>query len=145
MKHSKRQDYLDSLFLHALDIHDLRANGHYMPILRSLSMRKHEHAMLMLASYIRLGGRICDAGSGLWLLHRAYKRGSVVAAQNLAMEYFNRDDMTGYRHWLNKAARMNDLDSVFELGHFATRLPHGNARFIKRHRPWLKLANGDYW
>ena len=76
-----------------------------------------------------------DSFSPLGLMYRAYGKGDRLAAQNLALSYFNIGSLGGYRHWLAKGARAGDLEAADELKRFETRKPHGLAKRIGRLRP----------
>jgi TPR repeat protein len=79
-----------------------------------------------------------DAFSALGFYRRAYLAGEAAAAQNMAMEHFNRNDLAGYRLWLRRAARLGDVSAEIELRCFETRLSHSSARKIGRIRPERK-------
>lgn len=124
-----------------------RANCHYMPILDHLARRGHAQAMLDLAGLFSRDNDPADLGSmprvGMpaWRYRRVWRRGgeySAVAAQNLAMSYFNICGLRGYRLWLRRGQALGDSDAGFERAHFETRLPHGAARAIGRGRPWRR-------
>jgi TPR repeat protein len=72
------------------------------------------------------------------LNYRAFRQGDATAAYNLAMHYFNRRDLNGYRRWLGRAARAGDEDAAKQLRRFETRLPHGAAHDIRRGHPYRK-------
>lgn len=83
-------------------------------------------------------GRVTDAFSPAGLTYRAYKRGEINAAQNMAMSLFNVGDMTGYRHWMRRAARAGDAEAEAELKLFEIRQPHNLARRLRRLRPYRR-------
>lgn len=122
-------------------IRDDHRNGHRMPILRHLALRRDPMAMMELASEVGEPGNAALPFSSAGLYHRAYRTGYALAAQHLAMDAFNRRDQTGYRRWLAKAAASGDTDAARQLRRFETRLPHANARLIGRHRPF---SESDY-
>lgn len=125
----------DKLYALAWDRLEGRQRGYGMPILWHLALRRYEPAMMALSQRIEVEGPMSDAFSSAGLAYRAYRLGSPVAAQNLAMECFNRRDLGGYRRWLGRAARLGDLDAAREHRRFETRLPHGDAAKIRRKRP----------
>lgn len=81
-------------------------------------------------------GRIADPFSQSGLAYRAYRAGNALGAQHLAMNAFNRRDLSGYRYWLGQAARLGDRDAKAEHRRFQIRLPHRNAALIGRGRPY---------
>jgi hypothetical protein len=125
----------DRLYGLAWDRLEGRQCGYGMPILWHLALRRYEPAMVALSQRIEAEGPTSDAFSSAGLAYRAFRRGSSVAAQNLAMECFNRRDLGGYRRWLGRAARLGDRDAAREHRRFETRLPHGDAAKIRRKRP----------
>jgi predicted metal-dependent peptidase len=129
---------LDKLYYRAYEIMEGRMNGLYRPILQHLASRNHVDAMLLLADKFDWHGGICHRGSASNLLHRAYKLGSDIAAQHMAMNAFNQGDLLGYRRWLSCSARLGDLDARSELQRFETRLPHVLAGQVRRKRPLRK-------
>lgn len=132
---------LDRLYLRALAIRYERAKGLWMPIMWHLALRGYTRAMNELADYFDDNsshgalGKLADPFSTSGLYRRAYRMGEGWAARNLALCYFNRNDMSGYRRWLQMAAKAGDEESAIELRHFETRLPHGAARKVRRLRP----------
>jgi hypothetical protein len=92
-------------------------------------------AMVELSSELGRVGRIADRFSQSGLAYAAYRKGNPSGAQHLAMNAFNRNDLCGYRHWLNKATRSRDREAGPELRRFELRLPHSNAALIRRKRP----------
>lgn len=116
-------------------IRDNHQNGHRIPILRHLALTGDSTAMVELGSELGRSGRIADRFSQSGLAYAAYRQGNPLGAQHLAMDAFNRNDLRGYRHWLNKAARSGDRDAGQELRRFELRLPHSNAALIRRKRP----------
>lgn len=138
----------DRLFERARAIMDRRANGYYMPILNHLVRRGHAHAMLELAGLFSRDndpadlGTMSRVGTPAWLYRRVWQQGgdyAPLAAQNLAMSYFNIGDLHGYRLWLRRAQMLGDNDAGLELDRFETRLPHAAARAIGRGRPWRRI------
>ena len=67
--------------------------------------------------------------------------GDANGAQHLAMDAFNRRDLTGYRTWLRRAAKLGDADCRAELRRFEIRLPHKTAFAIHRGRPLRRNVN----
>jgi hypothetical protein len=136
MAKKRKTDRQDNLWAHADLIQEGLENGLYIPILRRLALAGHVDGMVTLANCLPDAGKISEGFSRSGLLYRAFKRGSSTAAQNLAMDAFNRGYMQGYRLWLGRSARLGDKDSALELRRFETRLPHGDARAIGRRRPY---------
>lgn len=120
-----------------------RANGHGKPIIRHLALRAYPYGLTELARRFPRSGKIADAWSADGLTYRAWRLGHFTAAQNLAMTYFNRRDMQGYRQWLRRAAQAGDGDAATSLHRFETRLSHETARDIGRGRP--DLAHDGWW
>jgi hypothetical protein len=131
----------DRLYLKGLAIRYEKAKGLWSPIMWHLALRGHTRAMNEFADYFDDNdsyatlGKPANAFSTAGLYRRAYRKGEGWAARNLALSYFNRNNMVGYRRWLKLAARAGDEESATELQHFETRLPHGAARRIRRLRP----------
>ena len=115
--------------------------GFRMPIVWHLALRRNTMAMTELANELPLGGRILDGFSGVGLNYRAYRMGDANGAQHLAMDAFNRRDLTGYRTWLRRAAKLGDADCRAELRRFEIRLPHKTAFAIHRGRPLRRNVN----
>lgn len=137
-----REPQADRLYRRIFDIRDQHANGLWEPVAWHLTLRRHQDTMILLANWLTdrgVSGGAADSFRPTGLLRRAYRSGNFVAAQNLAMDCFNRGDLQGYRCWLRRAARLGDTDSAQELRRFETRLPHGNARKIRRLRPWRRI------
>jgi len=134
----------DKLYLRALNIREAHACGLWEPIMWHLALRGHVNAMVDLAHWLsesnthRSLGIASDAFSAAGLYRRAYRRGDARAAYSLAMSYFNRNDMGGYRAWVTRAGRAGDGAAAAQARHFETRLPHGAARKIGRQRPEQK-------
>ena len=133
----------DRLYERAILIEDQRAHGFWMPILQHLAPRGHVEAMVVLADryarpYANDLGRLADPFSAFGLYRRAYRKGSAHAAYNLAMFFFARRDLKGYRQWLRRAARAGDATAGLPFRRFETRRPHANARRIGRLRPDAK-------
>lgn len=120
----------------AIDRLDGRAHGLGMPVLWHLALRRYGPAMGELATRFDDGGPIANPFSSRGLAYRAFKLGETWAAQNLAMQHFNRNDLQGYRYWLHRAARAGDEEARMMLKRFETRLPHGAAGDIGRKRPY---------
>jgi hypothetical protein len=91
--------------------------------------------MAELGSTFAIAGRIAEPFSQSGLAYRVYRAGNVLGAQHLAMNAFNRRDLSSYRHWLGQAARLGDHDAKEERRRFEIRLPHSNAALIGRVRP----------
>jgi hypothetical protein len=125
----------DRLWARYWAIRDSRKNGYWMPILWHLALRRDSIAMTELSSTFAKIGRIADPFSQSGLAYRAYRAGSALGAQHLAMNAFNRRDLSGYRRWLGHAARLGDRDAKSEHSRFEIRLPHRNAALIGRKRP----------
>lgn len=128
----------DRLWARYWGIRDSHQIGHRMPILWHLAISGDTDAMVELGSELEKAGRIADRFSQSGRAYAAYRRGSPLGAQHLAMDAFNRNDLGGYRHWLNKAARLGDHEAGRELRRFEVRLPHTNAALIYRKRPYRK-------
>ena len=133
----------DRLFARACAIQERKAHGHYEPILRHLALRGHVWGMSELSRIFDPSGRMSQPFSAAGLNRRAWRAGNGTAARNQAMTCFNRLDLTGYRYWLWRAARVGDEESATELRRFETRLPHETARSIGRHRP--DLPHDGFW
>lgn len=116
-------------------IRDDHRNGLAIPILWHLALRGDPTAMIELGSSFDTEGRIAQPFSQSGLAYRAWRAGSEIGAENLAVSAFNRRDLAGYRYWLARAARAKSYYVVRELRRFETRLPHENARLIRRKRP----------
>lgn len=131
----------------ALLIRERKATGKWLPIIWHSALRGDSEAIVDLADWLCDGGSGVRAGSDRFnagsLYRRASRAGSVRAAHNLAMAYFNQGDLANYRRWVRQSARLGDPDSRAELRYFETRLPHHSARRIRRHRPWQK--RDDLW
>jgi len=123
------------LYERAAAIFDGKQPGFALPIFQHLALRRYPDAMLALADFAP-NGRAADPFSNAGLRRRALRLGSARAAQHLAMQCFNDDDLNGYRHWLARGARMGDAEADVERHRFETRLPHGAARDIRRLRPY---------
>ena len=101
-----------------------------------LALRRYPAALTELSRQInedRLSA--ADPYSALGLSMRAFRLGDPTAAYNLAMVFFNRRNLQGYRYWLRRAAQAGDEDANKQLRRFETRLPHGAAHDIRRGRP----------
>ena len=125
----------DRLWARYWAIRDSHKNGYWMPILWHLALRRDSIAMTELSSTFAKIGRIADPFSQSGLAYRAYRAGSALGAQHLAMNAFNQRDLSGYRYWLGHAARLGDCDAKSEHSRFEIRLPHQNAALIGRKRP----------
>lgn len=134
----------DRLYLKGLAIRYERHIGLWMPMMWHLALRGHTGAMIELADWFsddnsaKTFGTPADAFSAAGLYHRAFRKGEARAAHNAAMSCFNRNDMTGYRRWLRRAASGGDAAAATQLRHFETRLWHAAARKIGRLRPEQK-------
>lgn len=125
----------ERLYVRAMRILDRLENGHRIPILEHLARRGMPSAMVALANEYCTPGRVADPWSVSGLYRGAWRRGEYLGARNLAVDCFNRRDLQGYRYWLHRAARAGDPYSAREVRRFETRLPHLNARKIRRKRP----------
>ncbi len=103
-------------YAHALAILDRERNGHALPILQYLAARGFAPAMHILSDFL-------PARPSLRLQRRAAVNGDPLSRYNLAIEYRNRGNMRGYRHWLARAARVDPFYRQ-ELRQFRTRFPH---------------------
>ena len=130
----------DRLYLKALAIRHGRHVGLWLPIVWRLALRGHTGGMVELADW--LSGDDCfdgfgkprDTFSAAGLYYRAYRKGDARAANNAAMSCFNRNDMSGYRLWLRRAANSGDATAAIQHSHFECRLPHRAARKVGRIR-----------
>jgi TPR repeat protein len=102
------------------------------------ALRRSSIAMTEVARLLEDAGHPADPFSSYGWALRAYRTGEPVAAYNLAMSFFNQRDLSGYRRWLRRAARLGDADASRELKRFETRLPHETAHDIRRGRPYRK-------
>lgn len=84
---------LDRLWRRYWDIANGRSPGLRLPILRHLALTNDPVAMLQLADELAPHGRPSQPFTAAGLMHRAYRRGSSIAAQNLAADAFNRSDL----------------------------------------------------
>jgi hypothetical protein len=134
----------DRLYLRGLAVRYERHLGLWMPIMWHLALRGHTGAMIELADWFsddnsaKSFGTPADAFSPAGLYHRSYRKGDARAATNAAMSCFNRNDMSGYRHWLRRAAKAGDVDAGKQLSYFENRLSHAAARKVGRLRPEQK-------
>lgn len=129
---------IDRLYARAVNILERRENGFGGPILEYLAHRGVTNAMVALGCYFDLPGGFAVPSSDRGLNRRAWRRGDPTGASNLAVDCFNRRDLQGYRMWLHRAARAGDPYSARELKRFETRLPHGDAKKIRRGRPYRR-------
>ena len=113
----------------------------WTPILWHLALRRDRGAIYELSTSYDFPGPIQDAFSQKGLAYRAYRMGDWMGANALAMDAFNRRDLTGYRYWLRRAANLGDPDCLAELRRFETRLPHKTAFAIRRGRPLRRNVN----
>jgi TPR repeat protein len=134
----------DRLYLKGLAIRYERHFGLWMPIMWHLALRGHTGAMIELADWFSTDnsaksfGTPADPFSAAGLYRRAHRKGDARAANNAAMSCFNRNDMTGYRRWLGRAAKAGDPSAGTQLRNFETRLWHAAARKVGRLRPEQK-------
>lgn len=126
---------VDRLWARYWGIRDNHQIGHRMPILWHLAFAGDTSAMVELGSELSKVGRISERYSQSGLAYAGYRKGDPLGAQPLAMNAFNRNDLRGYRYWLNKAARLGDREAGEELRRFEIRLPHSAAASIRRKRP----------
>jgi hypothetical protein len=135
---------MDRLYSRALEIRERRGVGLWMPIIWHLALRGHSEAMIDLAAWFSEDnhaaslGSPADGFSAAGLYRRAYRKGNARAADHMAMSYFNRNNLRGYRHWLQQGANAGDSEAAQQLGFFETRLWHGAAHDIGRGRPKQK-------
>lgn len=133
------QDKLDRLYDRALHIQAGLEPGFCRPILRALAVRNHGHGQVLFAcDFAKERPRFNHPAFSAYWYRRAWRGGSATAAQHMAMDCFARRDLKGYRQWLRRAALLGDEEAAFELGKFATRLPHLRLRQINRIRPAYK-------
>jgi hypothetical protein len=141
---SSDESKADRLYLKALGIRYEHRIGLWMPVMWHLALRRHEGAMIELADWFSRDGGVISLGSpwhgfsAAGLYRRAYKAGDARAAHNLAVSYFNQNDLARYRYWLRRAALAGDAGASNAVGRFETRLWHGAARKIRRIRPMAK-------
>ena len=141
MEYVRHDSAEDRLYLKGLGVRYDRDFGLWMPVMWHLALRGHTGAMIELADWFSTDsstksfGTPADPFSAAGLYYRAYRKGDARAANNAAMSCFNRNDMTGYRQWLRRAARAGDAKAGKQLGHFETRLWHSDARKVGRLRP----------
>jgi hypothetical protein len=138
MKNRRDPAKRDTLWRRYWAIRDDHANGYATPIMWHLALGHDTHMMVTLANSFPTSGRLADSFSQAGLCCRAWRLGYGTGAQHLAMNAFNTGDMRGYRTWLRRAANAGDKDSARELKRFETRLPHSNARCVRRERPYRK-------
>ena len=116
--------------------HNLSSQDDGVGLLWHLALRRYPSAMTQLSRRIGEDGlSAADPFSAAGLAYRAFRLGDTMAAYNYAMSCFNRRDLSGYRHWLRRAARGGDEDARQQLRRFEIRLPHGAAFDIRRGRP----------
>jgi hypothetical protein len=99
----------DRLWARYWAIRDNHKNGYQLPILWHLALRRDSIAMTELGNTFAKTGRIADPFSQSGLAYRAYRAGNALGAQHLAMNAFNRRDLSGYRYWLGHAARLGSV------------------------------------
>jgi hypothetical protein len=131
----------DQLYGRALDIVDRKARGLWLPIMTHLALRKYPAAMVALANFYDETGvptSNTNPFSSDNLLRRAWQMGEITAAQSRAMGCFNSNDMVGFRRWARRAAMLGNNECRRYVKNFETRLPHGDARKIGRHRPYAR-------
>jgi len=131
-------DPSERLYLRALNIREGRARGLWLPKMWHLAIRGHSNAMIELADWLSDGhqlGSLSGNFSAAGLYRRALHKGNPRAAHNMAMTYFNRNDMVGYRYWIKRAGRAGDQTSRLQAARFECRLPHIAAATIGRIRP----------
>lgn len=135
MRYKTESRQRDVLWARYWAIKDERGRGFQTPILWHLVLGGDASAMTELADTFPKAGRMADCSSRSGLYRRADRGGYAYAAQHLAMDAFNRNDLASYRHWLRRAARF-DPDCLRQLKRFETRLPHETAKAVGRKRPW---------
>lgn len=126
---------IDRLLARYWRIRDDHGNGHATPILWHLALRGETSAMVLLAQAFASPGRLADPFSQSGLCYRAFRKGDPTAAQNLAVDAFNRGNLARYRFWIARAAALGDVDAAQELRRFELRLPHAKAGLSGRKRP----------
>ncbi|MEO6359817.1 MAG: hypothetical protein ABIO43_04475 [Sphingomicrobium sp.] len=89
-------------------------------------------------------GSAKDSFSAVGLYRRAYRLGEHRAARNLAISWFNQNNLSAYRLWLRRAASAGDRAAAMQLRRFETRMWHSAARLIHRHRPEQKRDESDF-
>ena len=138
----------ERLYARAVAIREGEALGLWVPIMHRLARRGHTEAAIELAAHlaeVNGVGRLADRWSAAALYRRALLAGNGRAAQHLAVDRFNRDDLRGYRRWLQVASRAGDDEARTELRWFEERKTHGLARLIRRGRPVMKRDGYGYW
>lgn len=144
MEYVRSDTAKERLYLKGLGVRYERDFGLWMPIMCHLALRGHTGAMIELADWFssdsstKTFGTPADAFSPAGLYYRAFRKGDARAANNAAMNCFNRNDMMGYRQWLRRAAKAGDADAGQQLSCFETRLWHSDARKAGRLRPRQK-------
>lgn len=129
------------LFDRATHILDGLRTGNGTAILWHLALRGHAGAMLWLAGEMErqrlpaAKGPMSNPFSMIGLQYRAWRTGELTAAQNIALDCFNRGDLAGYRRWVHRAARAGDAEAVLELKRFEIRKPWLPERKLRRLRP----------
>lgn len=135
MRYRPASEHRDVLWARYWAIREERGRGFQNPILRHLAFGGDVSAMTELADTFPKKGRMANPFSRAGLYYRAHRGGYAYAAQHLAMDAFNRNDLASYRHWLRRAAWF-DPHYLRQLRRFETRLPHETAKAIGRKRPW---------
>lgn len=121
----------ERLYGRALDILERRANGHALPIVWKLAIRRYPPAVNLLTDFL------CD-DRAVKLLRPLARRGDATSGYNLAITLRNGGDMWGYRTTLALAAR-HDEGCAHELRRFKVRFPYGAMRRWRRLEPsWLR-------
>ncbi|MGL3822625.1 hypothetical protein [Sphingopyxis sp. R3-92] len=145
------QEKLDGLYDRAVRIMDGLAPGFCQPIFRALAVRNYSNGQALLAcNFLKDKGPCTHPAFAAYWYRKAWRNRSALAAQHMAMNCFASNDLQGYRRWLRRAARLGYDDEAFELGKFATRLPHRRLRAIGRLRPAYKRnrkqgRDSDIW
>ena len=129
----------ERLYHRALLIQDEQAPGFWVPAMQHLAWRGDPEAMVAIADWYCQPfatelGRVADPFGAYGRYRRAWRKGSALAAYNLAVSFFARRDLANYRRWLRRAARAGDASAGFPFRRFELRRPHANARRIGRLR-----------
>ena len=144
VEHDNDDKPADRLYFKGLAIRHERHLGKWLPIMWHLAPRGHAGAMIELADWFSNDGSAhpfgtpAQAFSAAGLYRRAFKLGDLRTAQHLALSCFNRNDMAGYRHWLDQGAKAGDGEAKQEGRQFNTWLWHADAGRVRRLRPKQK-------
>ncbi len=109
--------------------------GDSFPIYQSLGVQGDAEAQSELGNvYSNSYERVFAPGNALRWYRKAMMQGGQNAIYNLAIAYRNWGDLTGYRHWLARAAQ-RDPEAKAELKRFKTRFPHEVMKRWHRYAP----------